>query len=205
MRIRARSDARGRRRSLRISMAVLLLTAASGLDTSAARAAAAAPLTTVAMPGILAPPDQLVGEADGSVGLTVSLTDAGSSTVTVDYTTVSISAGIGPCNSLIQNASGTLTFLSGTTTQTVQVTLNNCHVAGAGLSSFRLNLSNAQNGTIVRPSTRIGIVGDPNPTVASPLISVRGATVDNSAGTTAVTCPLGRWQSARRCRCAATS
>jgi Calx-beta domain/Fibronectin type III domain len=147
---------------------------------SVAPAAAAA----VASPGISAAPNVVVGEASGSVSLPVTLSAAGTKTVTVAYAT---STG-GPCNYPDQPTSGTLTFTPGQTSKVVQVTLNNCGTAG--MAWFSLNLSSATNSTIVNPATLVGVVGDPSP-VATPGLYVRNAVVDTSAGTVSVPVMLG--------------
>src|SRR5260221_13980478 len=51
------------------------------------------------------------------------------------------------------------TFPPGQTTQVIRVDLLNCQLSA--FVSFTFNLSAATNATIARPSTRIGIVGDP--------------------------------------------
>jgi chitinase len=84
--------------------------------------------------------------------------------------------------------SGTLTFTPGQTTQVVRVDLLNCKLSG--FLSFTFNLSGATNSAIVRPSARVGTVGDANP-VATPGLYVRSAAVDNLAGRVSVPVLLG--------------
>ncbi len=83
--------------------------------------------TAVSSPGISAPANTVVGEADGYLDLPVTLSAPGTSTVTVNYAT----SGGGSCNNLFQPESGTLTFVPGVTLESVRVPLNNCGVGGA--------------------------------------------------------------------------
>jgi chitinase len=162
---------------------------ASGAQAATSNAAAAT-AAAVASPGISAPPDVIAGEADGHVNLTVRLSAPGTSTVTVNYATASSTGGGGTgCNATYVPASGTLTFPPGATSKTVQITLLDCHTAG--FRSFTFNLATPSNATIIRASTRVGVVGDPTPTGATPGLYVRSAVVDTSAGTVSVPVMLG--------------
>ena len=153
-------------------------------------AASGTAVAAVASPGISAPPDVIAGEADGHVSLPVRLSAPGKSTVTVNYATANSTAGGGTgCNNTYVPVSGTLTFSPGATTKVVQVTLLNCHIAG--FLSFTFNLSAPTNATIIRASTRVGLVGDPSPTGATPGLYVRDAVVNTSAGTVSVPVMLG--------------
>jgi len=152
----------------------------------------------VSSPGISAPPDVVVGEADGHVNLRVSLNAPGTSTVTVNYTTADVTA-VGsnpnptPCPTYAYMvASGTLTFTPGVTSQVVSVTINNCHLSiASGFQTFTLNLSgNSLDSTITRAITQVDITGD-NDTGATPALYVRDAVVDNRAGTVSVPVLLG--------------
>ena len=154
--------------------------------------------TAVPSPNISAPPDVLVSEDDGYVDLPVTLSAPGTSVVTVDYATANSSASGGTgCFGADYNyippfgtGTGTLTFEPGVTTQVVRVDLLNCNLSG--LLSFNFNLSSAVNGTIIRPGTRIGIVGNNSANVSTdPGLYVRDAVVDNSAGTIEVPVLLG--------------
>ena len=145
--------------------------------------------SAVASPGVSAPADVLVGEADGFVDLAVTLSAPGQNTVTVNYATAQGTAGSGnACNALFVGVSGTLTFVSGVTTQVVRVDLLNCNVAG--LHSFTFNLASPTNATIIRTSTRVGIVGDAA-AVTTPSLFAHGMTVDNGVGTVNVPVLLG--------------
>ncbi len=165
--------------------------------TSLAAAASAGPATSpVAAPGISAPANLVVGAADGSVQLNVTLNAPGVNPVTVNYTTAN---GTTSSNSFCNGTdygyvgqSGTLTFAPGTTSQPVTVPLLNCgNSLGLGFQEFTLNLSgNSSDSSIVRASTQIDITGDA-PAASTPGLSVLGAVVDNSAGTIEVPVVLG--------------
>jgi chitinase len=140
----------------------------------------------VSSPNISAPPNMVVGEADGYVDLPVTLSAPSTNTVSVNYTV----PGGSDCtySTWFGGSSGTLTFTPGETTQVVRVIINNCGTAGT--QWFNLNLSTATDGIIVDPSTLVGIVGDGN-LVASPGLYVKNAVVDNSAGNINVPVLLG--------------
>ncbi|MGD0378041.1 MAG: Calx-beta domain-containing protein [Streptosporangiaceae bacterium] len=132
----------------------------------------AAATTPVTAPGILAPPDVVVGAAGGSVNLNVTLTAPGTSPVTVYYDT----------------PAGT------TSSRTACYGTSYGYVGQAGTSGFQeftLNLySNSADSTIVRAQTQIDITGDAAAT-STPGLYVRDAVVDNSAGTINVPVLLG--------------
>jgi hypothetical protein len=116
--------------------------------------------TSVASPGVSAPPDVVVGEADGYVDLPVTLSAPGSSPVSVSYTTTNSTAvGSTGCPYNYVGVSGTLNFPVGVTTQVVRVDLLDCNVADPG--KFTLNLSSAINATITRANTTVSIVETP--------------------------------------------
>ena len=165
----------GRRKNRRLLTAVLTVgvvvavagvgTSASGrpvtnavvVDGSGAVTIGASGGTPVATPAISAPPDVVVGEADGYVDLPVSLDSPGESTVTVNYATANgTAAGGDVCSYVFVPATGTLTFAPGETTKVVRVDLNNCGLANPG--TFTLNLSSPNNATITRATTQIMIV-----------------------------------------------
>src|SRR5439155_17119625 len=90
----------------------------------------------VVSPRISAPPDVVVGEADGFVDLPVTLSAPGQSSVSVAYATANSTAiGGAICNNSYVGVSGTLNFVPGDTTKVVRVDLLNCNVAG--FKSFR--------------------------------------------------------------------
>jgi chitinase len=116
--------------------------------------------TAVASPGISAPPDVVVGEADGYVDLPVTLSAPGTSVVSVAYTTTNSTAVSSTgCPYNYVGVSGTLNFSPGVTTKVVRVDLLDCNVADPGY--FTLNLSAPVNATITRASTRITIAETP--------------------------------------------
>jgi large repetitive protein len=194
---------KGRRTAAKLTLRATALTAGAVLGLASASQAAfaadtasAAAVNAVSMPGILAPPDVVVGAADGSVQLKVTLGAAGTSTVTVNYstqngTTNSNTSCSGSTYGYV-GQSGTLTFNPGVTSQTVTVPLLNCGVSlTSGFQEFSFNLfSNSSNSTIVRGSTQIDITGDATASV-KPSLYVRDATVDNTAGTINVPVLLG--------------
>ena len=152
--------------------------------------------TAVAAPNITAPPDGIVSEADGYLDLPVTLSAPATKPVTVNYATVNSTAGSGTsCNATYVgvpnpgSTAGTLTFTPGQTIQFVRVDLLNCHLST--FLSFTFNLSGATNAAIVRPSTRVGIVGDPAAGTTAPGLYARSAYVDNLAGSVTVPVLLG--------------
>ena len=130
-------------------------TVAAGTGVVTIGASGATPVTA---PGILAPPDVVVGAADGSVNLNVTLTAPGVNPVTVEYTTSygttsPDTACYGTGYGYVGQA-GTLTFEPGVTTQTIRVPLLNCGQTVNG--TFYLNLyGNSPDSTIARAQTTI--------------------------------------------------
>ena len=186
-----------RRRPLRVLTLAAGMVFAAGLFASPAGAVTASslkpsagPLTSAVTPNIVAPPDVIVSEADGHVNLPVTLSASSTQTVTVNYATVNSTAGSGTvCNDTYTGVNGTLTFSPGQTSKVVSVDLLNCHLSA--LLSFTFNLSAATNAAIVRPSTRVGIVGDPAAGTTAPGLYARSAYVDNLAGSVTVPVLLG--------------
>jgi chitinase len=167
--------------------------AASARETSSAAVVATTPVTA---PDISAPPDVVVGAADGSVNLDVTLSAPGINTVTVNYatadgTTYSRDACNGTSYGYV-GQSGILTFKPRVTSQTVTVPLLNCGVSlSSGFQEFTLNLSgNSADSTIARATTQIDITGDA-PAASPPGLYVMNATVDNTAGTIKIPVLLG--------------
>ncbi|MGZ4556439.1 MAG: Calx-beta domain-containing protein, partial [Mycobacteriaceae bacterium] len=188
-------SARGWGAARRLALLTVALSVVANLGPAPAAIAASrtikGPSATAAAssPGISAPPDTLVGEADGHVDLPVRLNTPGLSTVTVNYATAYGSATPGNiCNGRYSDVSGTLTYAPGETTKVIRIDINDCHLTG--LSSFTLNLSTPVNATITRASTRIGIVGDANPST-NPSLYVRDAITDTTDGTINVPVLLG--------------
>ncbi len=143
-----------------------------------------------ANPGILAPPDAIVGESDGVVNFVVRLADTGLNTVSVDFSTFNSTAGAGnSCNGDYKGTSGTLNYAPGETSKLVPVEINDCADA-EGFEAFTLGLSTAVNGTIWRASSRISIVDD-DIVVATPRLFVRDAVVDEKDGTAFVSVLMG--------------
>ena len=186
-----------RRRPLGVLTLAACMVFAAGLFASPAAAATAStpkpsagPLTSAVTPNIVAPPDVIVSEADGHVNLPVTLSASSTQTVTVNYATANSTAGSGTiCNDTYTGVNGTLTFSPGQTSKVVSVDLLNCHLSA--FVSFTFNLSGATNATIARPSTRVGIVGDPAAGTTAPGLYARSAYVDNLAGSVTVPVLLG--------------
>src|ERR1700722_15023754 len=122
------------RRGRRAAGTLTLITALAGSavlglasTSQAASANASAATTAVTAPGISAPPDVVVGAADGSVHLNVTLSAPGIDTVTVNYTTANGTTDSGSgCQGTTYGyvgQQGTLTFTPGVTSQTVTVPL----------------------------------------------------------------------------------
>ena len=148
------------------------------------------------IPTISPGPDALVGEADGTVSISVRLDQAGSGTVTVQYATVEgtatdlnihPSSGCGACQ--YEGVSGQLTFPPGDVQEDVPIAIHD-NIAAQRMTSFRLVLSNAVNATIARAQTRISIV-DNDTIVATPALLARDAAVDQRDGSVIVPILLG--------------
>ena len=102
-------------------------------------------------PFVSAPPNTVVGEADGWMDLPVTLSAPSANVVTVAY---SIPGGI--CNNPDAGSSGTLTLPSGVVLQAIRVQINNCNVTTN--QTFTLTLSGATNATIAQTTTTVTVV-----------------------------------------------
>ena len=141
----------------------------------------------------------VVGEADGTISVPVTLSAPSATAVTVNANVANgtaiagTAAGAGidylcpysSCNT------GTVTFAANQTTPaTISIPIVEDPTA-SGNKSFTVNLSSpSSNAVLARASTRVNIV-DNQVTVATPALSVRSATVDASAGTVNVPVVLG--------------
>ena len=94
-----------------------------------------------------------------TVSLTVSLTGAAASTITVDYVTVS---GTATAGSDFSQASGTLTFAPGTTSQQINISITTDSV-DEFFESFTVNLTNAVGAIINDGSGLVTITDDDGP------------------------------------------
>ena len=174
------------------TLALITATLTGGAIVAGATAATAA----VTAPGISAPPDVVVGAADGSVHLNVTLSAPGVNVVTVNYATANgTTFSNNGCSGTSYSYFGqrdTLTFEPGVTTQVVRIPLLNCEISlTSGFGEFTLSLSgNSSDSTLVRDSTQIDITGDTS-AATTPGLYVRDATVDNTAGTISVPVILG--------------
>ena len=141
-------------------------------------------------PAISAPPNVVVGAADGYVDLPVTLNVPGINPVTVNYNT---SNGSGLSNTVCSGNStyqgfGTVpvTFLPGVTTQVVRIPLLNCTASdSSGFYTFYLNLFSASGATIADNLTQVDVTGNA-PAAATSGLFVKNAVVDASAGTVQV-------------------
>jgi chitinase len=141
--------------------------------------------TPVATPRLSVGPDVLVSESDGYVDLAVGLSGPGTKAVSVGYTAATGTAG----GFDFLGASGTLTFAVGETTKVVRIEIED-DASVERLESFSLNLSAPVNATVARRSALLSIV-DNDTVVATPVLFVRDAVVDESAGTVSVPVLLG--------------
>ena len=127
-------------------------------DSSGTVVIGASDAAALALPGIFAPPDVVVGERDGFVDLVVTLSAPGQHTVSVNYSTFNETAGSGnACNGDYVGHAGSITFAPGETTKVVRVQILDCPVV-EGVETFRFGLSGALNGAIARVSGRISIL-----------------------------------------------
>jgi hypothetical protein len=118
-----------------------------------------------------------------NAAFTVTLSAASAQTVTVDYVTADGTA-IAPADYLAQTLT-TLSFTPGTTTRTINVTVNG-DVLDETDETFLVNLSNATNATI-SDNQGEGTITDDDPT---PSLSINDVTADEGAGTMSFTVSL---------------
>jgi CSLREA domain-containing protein len=111
--------------------------------------------------------------------LTVTLTNPSSSTVTVDWATNGNTAGSG---SDFTAGGGTVTFNPGQTSQTIAVTIHG-DTTVEGNESFFVNLTNPANGSLADAQATVTIADDDG----TPSLTINNLTVDESAGTAAIT------------------
>jgi Calx-beta domain/Fibronectin type III domain len=153
----------------------------------------------VSSPYISAPPDVVIGEADGYVDLPVTLSAPGQYAVSMYYSTANGTAtgtlnngDASPCPTYqYMGFEGTLTFPPGVTTQVVRIPVNDCaSSAPFGFQTFSLDVYSANGGTIAKADTQVDITGD-SVTGATPALSVGDAVADAGAGTVTVPVVLG--------------
>ena len=108
----------------------------------------------------------------GSALLTVSLSEAGTNTVTVDYATINGSALAG--SDFVAN-SGTLTFVPGELTQTISIA-GLQDVVDEGQEIFTVELSNVVEGIITQGVANVTIADDDDAPINGPVVSVSAAT-----------------------------
>ncbi len=122
--------------------------------------------------------DVSVNEGNGvtsSAGFTVSLTNASSQTVTVNYATANNTAIAG---SDYVAASGTLTFMPGQTSQPINVTVNGDLMNEESPLTFNVNLSTPTNATIADGLGVGTITDDDDPILETEPSSQRAVALD---------------------------
>ncbi|MEO3434820.1 Calx-beta domain-containing protein [Inquilinus sp. CAU 1745] len=151
------------------------------------------PATVVIEPGEIPEPaisitDKTVTEPDSgtvSMTFTVTLDHASTETVTVDFTTVGVTATEG---SDYTDATSSLTFAPGEVSKTVTVTVNADAIANEGDETLNVNLSNATNATIA-DNQGIGTITDSDP---KPTVTIDDVTVNETDGTATFTVTLSQ-------------
>ena len=122
--------------------------------------------TVADTPGVAAYIDDvIVSESAGTASVTVTLSQAAASNVTVDYATAD---GTALAGSDYTATSGTLTIAAGDTSGTFTVPITSDGVAET-LETLTVNLSNAANATLGRESANISIE---NPTIFNDVLNI---------------------------------
>ena len=150
--------------------------------------------TALTNPGISAPPNVVVSEADGYVDLPITLSAPGINAVSVTYSTGN-GTGVGYVNcgnsQIYENESGSVTFPAGVTTEVVRVPLLNCGISlSTGFYTFFLNLSAVSGATLLDGTTQVDVTGTASAAL-TPGLFVKNAVVDASVGTVEVPVLLG--------------
>ena len=123
-------------------------------------------------------------EGGGSLSLSVLLTNANGSSVSVDYATAD---GTALAGSDYTAKSGTLTFTPGQTLKTVAVTMLDDALAEDD-ETFSLNLANATGGIAIADAAGLGTIQNDD---ADPTVSVsNAAVVEGDTGTTTLSLPV---------------
>jgi Calx-beta domain len=123
-------------------------------------------------------------EAAGTLSFSVLLTNANSSSVSVDYATAD---GTALAGSDYVAASGTVTIPKNQTSGAVQITVNDDALAEDD-ETFTLNLSNATGGLPIDDAQGVGTIQNDD---ADPTVSVASASVnEGDAGTTTLSLPV---------------
>ncbi|MEE9491835.1 MAG: Calx-beta domain-containing protein [Gammaproteobacteria bacterium] len=119
--------------------------------------------------------DITVGEAAGTVSLTVALSHVSTQNITIDYATADSSAIAGTDYTA---ASGVLSFAAGEASKTISVSITDDAITETA-ESFTVALSNAVNATLSSASVVVTITDNES----APSITVLGMTVTESVGT----------------------
>ncbi|MEL7314787.1 MAG: Calx-beta domain-containing protein, partial [Cyanobacteria bacterium J06559_3] len=136
------------------------------------------------VPPTVAIADVTVDEAAGTATFTATLSEAGTETITVDYTTTD---GTATAGSDFTAANGTLSFAAGETTKTFTVAIAE-DALYEGDETFTVNLSNITGGATIGTDTATGTITD-NET-PPPSLAIADVTVDENAGTATFTVNL---------------
>jgi Ca2+-binding RTX toxin-like protein len=141
------------------------------------------PATGPGDPPVLSVAAVVVGEDDGFVDLVFTLSAAAPQAVSIGWQITGASGDLG-------TASGTVSFTAGALTQTVRITITDDGV-GEAIENFLVTLANPVKLVLASTSTLISVVDDDAP-IGAPVISVRDALVDESAGTATFVVVLDR-------------
>ncbi|HEX8618423.1 MAG TPA: IPTL-CTERM sorting domain-containing protein, partial [Thermoanaerobaculia bacterium] len=114
--------------------------------------------------------------------LTVTLTGSTAQTVTVDYATAN---GTATAGSDYTATSGTLTFLPGTTTQTIGITVVG-DAANEPDETILVNLTNPANASIGDAQGAVSVINDDG----APVLVINDVSLDENAGTATLTVTL---------------
>ena len=144
--------------------------------------------TPASSPYIYAPPNTVIGEADGWVDLPVTLGAPSSNLVTVNWTVPSggcdyplSGTGANGTESNGASGSGTLSFVPGQVLQVIRMQVNQCN--DKAMQSATLTLSQAVDGIIETATSLITVTPPPAAPTTSVLIPASGATLSGTSAT----------------------
>jgi Ca2+-binding RTX toxin-like protein len=131
------------------------------------------PATAPADPPVLSVAAVVVGEDDGFVDLVFTLSAAATQGVSVGWQLAAAGSDLG-------TAGGTVSFTAGALTQTVRIAISD-DAGREPIENFLVTLASPVKLVLASTSTLISVIDDDAPTGA-PVLSVRDALVDESAG-----------------------
>jgi Calx-beta domain len=141
-------------------------------------------------PAVSFGPDMIVGEADGTIEIPVTLSEAGTGFVEVDYMTHGNGAHDGStCNFDLAPAFRTLRFEPGDTSETATVQIRDCPDV-EGFETFDVTLERIEGATFAGGAPRVGIV-DNDTITETPKLVVRDTVVDEKDEVAHVSVLLG--------------